>query len=223
MEKLDDKSALMKSHITSQDVKDEVLKLPEPLRNLLAGGVAGMVAKSIVAPVDRIKILYQVSSARFSLADVPRVARTIMKEEGVAALWKGNVATMIRVFPYAGVQFMVFDKCKSTILRRAEERNRVNGETSKEVGLTPLESLLAGSVAGATSVVATYPLDLTRAQLAILKRKRNEKNMGFVGVMSKNFRDQVSSLQPLLGESVVLLVRETKDFTNRASMVCFEV
>ena len=35
--------------------------LPKELRNLIAGGIAGMVAKSVVAPLDRIKILYQVS------------------------------------------------------------------------------------------------------------------------------------------------------------------
>jgi hypothetical protein len=74
--------------------------LPKELRNLLAGGLAGMLAKSFVAPIDRIKILYQVTSAQFRLRDVPRVARSIVEKEGWGALWKGNLATMIRVFPY---------------------------------------------------------------------------------------------------------------------------
>ena len=38
----------------------QIHKLPKELRNLLAGGMAGMTAKSVVAPMDRIKILYQV-------------------------------------------------------------------------------------------------------------------------------------------------------------------
>lgn len=59
-----------------------------------------MLAKSFVAPIDRIKILYQVTSAQFRLRDVPRVARSIVEKEGWGALWKGNLATMIRVFPY---------------------------------------------------------------------------------------------------------------------------
>ena len=54
----------------------ELLKLPKEVRNLLAGGMAGMVAKSFVAPFDRIKILYQVSSAEFHIKNVPQVAIT---------------------------------------------------------------------------------------------------------------------------------------------------
>jgi solute carrier family 25, member 42 len=53
-------------------------------------------------------------------------------------------------------------------------------------GLTPLESLLAGMVAGTVSVICTYPLDLARAQLAVLK-KTSTSNQGFVGVLKENY------------------------------------
>ena len=63
---------------------------------------------------------------------------------------------MVRVFPYAGVQFMVFDLLKTKF--------------SNEVGgMTPGKSLIAGSTAGLTSTVVTYPLDLARARLAVSK------------------------------------------------------
>ncbi len=55
-----------------------------------------MVAKSVVAPVDRIKILFQVSSEPFSLRQVGAIMRRIHREEGLAGLWKGNSATMLR-------------------------------------------------------------------------------------------------------------------------------
>ena len=74
--------------------------LPKEMRNLLCGGVAGMIAKSFVAPIDRIKIMYQVTSAQFRLRDVPKVAWSIVQKEGWQALWKGNTVTMIRVIPY---------------------------------------------------------------------------------------------------------------------------
>jgi len=59
-------------------------------------------------------------------------------------------------------------------------------------GLSPLESLFAGMAAGVVSVVATYPLDLTRAQLAVLKMKkgRSQTNMGFGGVLHRNYLDR---------------------------------
>lgn len=178
-------------------VQQEMTKLPKEIRNIVAGGMAGMVAKSFVAPFDRIKILYQISSARFSITQVPSVAMKIAKTEGVTALWKGNTATMIRVFPYAGIQFMVYDRCKTFLLKEQEidyaRRRALDPDTPKpKWGLTPKESLFSGMLAGLISVVCTYPLDLTRAQLAVLRRQKDPSaNMSFFRVISDNYLNRV--------------------------------
>jgi len=122
--------------------------LSPPVLNLVAGGIAGMCAKTVVAPLDRLKILYQTTSRPFSWTDVPRHVHEICQSQGPHALWKSNGATLLRVVPYSGIQFAVYEACKG---------NRT---------LTPLESLLAGSVAGLVSVLCTYPLDWMRTQLA---------------------------------------------------------
>jgi hypothetical protein len=163
-----------------------------------------MLAKSAVAPVDRIKILYQVTNAHFRLRDIPTVMHTIIQTEGVAALWKGNGATMMRVFPYSGIQFMVFDYCKSYFLgeharsqqlqqqqlqllemeetqqQQQQRRQRLQKNNNEQVknkggggkagGLSPIESLQAGVLAGTVSTLITYPLDVARVQLAVLRR-----------------------------------------------------
>ena len=66
-----------------------------------------MVAKSVVAPFDRIKILYQVTNAEFRLRKVPSVARTIIDTEGWTALWKGNTATLIEQLEKFDIDFAV--------------------------------------------------------------------------------------------------------------------
>lgn len=144
----------------------ETFKIPREIRNLIAGGMAGMLAKTFVAPIDRIKIMYQITATQFHLRDIPRVASGIVKAEGITALWKGNVATLIRVFPYSGVQFMVYDRCKHHFLMKRlhdekdlgsvhSSRSSHSGDTMKKQHLTPGESLLAGSCAGAVSVLVT--------------------------------------------------------------------
>ena len=184
-----------------------------------------MLAKTVVAPIDRIKILYQVTATPFRLRDVPHVARQIVKTEGVAALWKGNIATMIRVFPYAGIQFMVFNRLKSHFIESHghghahghgyghghghahghghgdDEHKPLQGiinntPTPNDIdpnglkwGMTTMESFFAGSVAGAVSVLCTYPLDLTRAQLAVLKKQEGKRHKGFVVVLGDNYRN----------------------------------
>jgi hypothetical protein len=153
---------------TRSKFQQDLLRLPKEIRNIAAGGFAGMVAKSVVAPFDRIKILYQISSAEFHIYKVPGVAMNIVRTEGWTALWKGNTATMIRVFPYSGIQFMVFDRCKTFLLREQEldyVRRKAMDRTTKRPhwGLSPTESLVSGMIAGVVSVSMTYPLDLTRA------------------------------------------------------------
>jgi len=172
-----------------------ITQLPKEFRHFLAGGIAGMTAKSIVAPLDRIKILYQVSSLKFHILDVPRLALQIIREEGIGALWKGNTATMIRVFPYSGIQFMVFDRCKTWFLKEKEiiaeyelpPRAKNDLPKRRDLGLSPIESLVSGSVAGICSVLLTYPLDMARAQLAVMKKKKHQQNLGLVGLFSKNY------------------------------------
>ncbi|KAL7533114.1 hypothetical protein ACHAXR_005053 [Thalassiosira sp. AJA248-18] len=202
-----------------------IQSLPKEARNLIAGGLAGMLAKSVVAPIDRIKILYQVTSAQFRLRDVPKVAYSITEKEGWAALWKGNTATMMRVFPYSGIQFMIFDYCKLHFLGEDERRTRNNAtrmastishrgtiakkETlptntageKKKAGLTPIESLVSGMIAGTISVLCIYPLDLARAQLAVLRKtKRQPTATTIPAAVNKGITMPITSTTKLDGQ-----------------------
>jgi len=167
----------------------KMAKVPREIRNLVAGGLAGMLAKSVVAPIDRIKILFQVTQQPFRLSHVPHVGLNIIQHEGASALWRGNSAMMIRVFPYSGIQFMVFDKCKSFCLKRKRH--------DQPQMMTPIESLLAGSLAGVISVFFTYPLDLTRAQLAVYFKKKStatddltSQRPSFISTMGRTYTEK---------------------------------
>ena len=95
--------------------RDNVAVLPAAmsspaLHSLLAGGVAGIVSRTTVAPIERVKILLQVQSLS-ARGDAPRHSsilgslRTIVRADGVRGLWKGNTANCVRVFPSSAIQF----------------------------------------------------------------------------------------------------------------------
>jgi hypothetical protein len=48
----------------------------------------------------------------FSLRRFPAVMLEVYRREGMRALWRGHMAQMLRVAPYSGIQFMVYDFIK---------------------------------------------------------------------------------------------------------------
>jgi hypothetical protein len=135
------------------------------MKRMIAGGLAGMAAKTLTAPIDRIKILFQVTSRQFSFHSASQLFVDVWRTEGPAALWRGNNAQLLRVFPYAGIQFACYDFYKGKI------RNLSSTALSPGSSFSAVENLFAGAFAGATSVAITYPLDCLRARLAVEEGK----------------------------------------------------
>jgi len=55
------------------------------------------------------------------------------------------------------------------------------GNNDEKAGLTPVESLVSGMTAGAVSSLCTYPLDMARAQLAVLRKKKKPTTITTAG------------------------------------------
>lgn len=125
---------------------------PKPSRGeyFIAGGIAGIVSRTCIAPIERVKILYQIN--RGGSASWLGIAPKILREEGALAFWKGNSAAVVRVMPYMSLTFMTFEEYKAHSLALGAPKQ--------------VATLVAGSAAGVTAVVLTYPLDLVRATMA---------------------------------------------------------
>ncbi|PCH39322.1 mitochondrial carrier [Wolfiporia cocos MD-104 SS10] len=132
------------------------------VRSGLAGGVAGCVAKTVVAPLDRVKILFQASNPDFqkyagTWSGCFRAAGQIYRENGVRGLLQGHSATLLRIFPYAAIKFMAYDQVEYYLMPTRESQ-------------TNLRRFSAGAISGTISVLFTYPLELTRVRMAFRTR-----------------------------------------------------
>ncbi|PIN07222.1 hypothetical protein CDL12_20213 [Handroanthus impetiginosus] len=129
--------------------------MPVFVKELIAGGVAGGFAKTAVAPLERIKILFQTRRDEFRNLGLLGSFSKIAKTEGVLGFYRGNGASVARIVPYAALHYMTYEEYRRWI---------IFGFPGVDRG--PVLDLVAGSFAGGTAVLFTYPLDLVRTKLA---------------------------------------------------------
>ena len=133
---------------------DTVVMSPrsEPFKQLVTGGVAGVVARTVVAPLDRMRSIMMSGNATSAFG----AGADILKKEGVLALWRGNFVNCLKVFPSSAIQFGIFEGVKDAFLLNSEDGQ-----------LQVWQRLVAGSVAGAISGFVMYPLDSIKTAMQV--------------------------------------------------------
>jgi len=134
------------------------------MKDFLAGGIAAGVSKTIVAPIERVKLLLQVQAVSKQLTEAQKYKGIadcfirIPKEQGFMAFWRGNLANVIRYFPTQALNFAFKDKYKQIFLAGVDK--------NKDFLKFFAGNLASGGAAGATSLCFVYPLDFARTRLA---------------------------------------------------------
>lgn len=129
---------------------------------LNAGLVADLAASPLYVPTEVIKTRLQLQGqynnpyfkSGYNYRSAIDSARTIVKTEGVAALFHGYRATLYRDLPFSALQFAFYEK----------ERELAKWWVgSKDIGL-PLE-ILTGMTAGGMAGTITCPLDVVKTRI----------------------------------------------------------
>lgn len=153
------------------------------MTDFLAGGISAAVSKTIVAPIERVKLLLQVQDANKNIPADQRYNgigdcfTRVRKEQGVGALWRGNLANVIRYFPTQALNFA----CKDTYKKWLCPYN-----PKTQPGMFFIGNCASGGAAGATSLCFVYPLDFARTRLAADVGSGGEREFtGLVDCLSK--------------------------------------
>ncbi|KAJ0030055.1 hypothetical protein Pint_12371 [Pistacia integerrima] len=131
----------------------EQSKIPIPA-SLIAGACAGVSSTLCTYPLELVKT--RLTIQRDAYNGIVDAFVKIMREEGPAELYRGLAPSLIGVIPYAATNYFAYDT-----LRKAYRK------VFKQEKIGNIETLLIGSLAGAISSSATFPLEVARKHMQV--------------------------------------------------------
>ncbi|XP_057967214.1 adenine nucleotide transporter BT1, chloroplastic/mitochondrial-like [Malania oleifera] len=124
------------------------------LGRLISGAVAGAVSRTAVAPLETVRTHLMVGSCGHSTSEV---FKTVMKIDGWKGLFRGNLVNVIRVAPSKAIELFAYETVKKHLTPKVGEQPKL------PIPASPI----AGAVAGVSSTLCTYPLELLKTRLTI--------------------------------------------------------
>jgi solute carrier family 25 (adenine nucleotide translocator) protein 4/5/6/31 len=132
--------------------------------DFMIGGVAAGLSKTVAAPIERIKLLIQnqdemIKQGRLDkpYGGIGDCFKRVIADEGFVALWRGNLANVLRYFPTQALNFAFKDYFKKMF---AMDKKR-DGYAKWFAA-----NMASGGLAGASSLLFVYSLDYARTRLA---------------------------------------------------------
>jgi hypothetical protein len=145
-------------------------------KNFLTGGISASIARTLTNPIERLEILRQVENVDYKGMSLGRAMVKFYKTQGVTGLFKGNSASIARIFPFSAVEFYSFEMYKNIFIYGRPERNN-----------SVLYTMLCGTLTGLNAITATFPLDVARTRLAV--RTETHDNSGLSKIITQLYKE----------------------------------
>lgn len=158
------------------------------LYDFALGGVSAGFSKTLIAPIERVKLLLQLQDASKAISPDKRYNgaidcfRRVYAEQGFDSFWRGNFSNVIRYFPGQAINFSLKDLIKKKFPTSKSDSYLKRFSTN----------LFAGGAAGAVAVVVGYPLDFIRTRLGadVGAQKDQREFLNMRDVVTKIWRSE---------------------------------
>jgi solute carrier family 25 (adenine nucleotide translocator) protein 4/5/6/31 len=157
--------------------------------DLLVGGTVGAISKTIMAPVERVKLLMQTQDSNPAVlrGEVERYKgigdcfKRVHAEQGLQAFWRGNLVNCLRYAPQQGSALAFND-----YLNNAFPNYNPNTQFWQSFGVR----LFSGGLSGAIANTICYPFDFARTRLASDLAKGKPQFKGIMDCIMTTLRSQ---------------------------------
>ena len=173
--------------------------------DFMMGGISAGISKTLVAPIERVKLLLQLQDASSKMKEgklyngIVDCFLRVNKEQGFNSFWRGNFANVLRYFPTQALNFAFKDFFKRTLCPY---------DSKVEFWKFFFGNLASGGAAGACSLSVVYPLDFARTRLATdVGKGKDREFQGLIDCVTKVAKnDGVYGLYRGFGISVVGII-----------------
>jgi solute carrier family 25 (adenine nucleotide translocator) protein 4/5/6/31 len=164
-------------------------KVEQLLSDLLIGGSIGAISKTIMAPVERVKLLMQTQDSNPDVLSgkverykgIGDCFKRVNAEQGMLAFWRGNLVNCLRYAPQQGSALAFND-----FLNNAFPVYNASTDFWKGFGV----KLFSGGLAGAIANTICYPFDFARTRLASDLAKGKPQFKGIADCIMTTVRNQ---------------------------------
>ena len=115
-----------------------------------------------------------------------KAIRAIYSDSGIIGLYRGHSMTLLRIFPYASIQFTAYERFKQLLHVDDYPKSK-------------LRRFLCGAFAGTTAVSFTYPFDIIRTRLIYTLYKKDghlaQRHNSIGSIFQKLLRERFSFFQ----------------------------
>lgn len=143
----DSDSVITCSLVSNKDKQD--------YRNLISGIISSTLSRTIVAPLDRLRLLYQVNY--IGTKKPPSLFKgfsLIYSTEGFRGFFKGNFVNILKGSPENGIKFYTFEFSKQKL-------QTINGEQ-----LCNFQLFFLGAISGLISTTIMFPLEVIKVRIS---------------------------------------------------------
>jgi solute carrier family 25 (mitochondrial adenine nucleotide translocator), member 4/5/6/31 len=161
--------------MTKKRARDDDSSFPQQWKDAVAGAGAGAFSKTMMAPIERIKLILQLQGSLKNHQhynphqNARQVAYHVYKEEGIVAFWRGNLPNVLRTAGQAALNFALMDHYKQVVNRTLPVilPNKFSSEEESQRAKKLASSFLSGGLAGGTATTILYPVEFLRTRLAM--------------------------------------------------------
>ena len=131
----------------------------------LAGGVGGVSGQLTSYPIDTLKFRLQCSNLKSDVRGnelLIRIAKELYHEGGIRIYYRGILAGLGGMFPFAALDLGTFSTIKSFLVKRESQKSGIKEE---DVKLPNYVVLLLGAFSGSFGASVVYPVNVLRTRL----------------------------------------------------------